>query len=777
MLITDRQIPLLGVAMLLGAYSLQWFRQLPASILLLPCFVLAIVLLAHRRSRFSGAAILGFAIMWFAAADTIGDRLNPSLAGQGISVLGTVAEFPKQTEDSTRFEFEPHNRPDLPRRIRLGWYAADLAPKPGEKWHFEVRLQRPRGLVNPDGFDFSGWLFRQRIGATGYVVDPGDNRRLLAHEPDAVSRIRQRFVDRVARLLPADGAAAVLMAIGVGARHRISRADWDAYAATGTTHLMAISGLHIGLAAGSFFLLAWLLLAPFCRRLNARDIAFALAIMAAGAYAEISGFAIPARRAFLMVLFAACMSALRRRLSKIDILLVAALLVFLSDPVAILTPGFMLSFMAVAVLQISASQFRRQDEVAGSLVLGHAISSVCGLSRLQWALLCGLFPLSLLLFGRFSVAAPLVNLVVLPVFNFITVPFCLFGMLFDGPLREVGDALLRCSYQSIKLVLALVRLVAAQPGMHFETSALAPTLLGVACIPVLAVALPVGWPGRRIAILAIIFTVSHKLPVPAKGCLEYAVLDVGQGLSAVLRTAGHTLVFDTGPAFRGGNDVAQLAVLPFLQSRGISRINKIVVSHADLDHSGGLRSLLAGVGADEILVGEDLPVPSLQTTPCVAGSEWVWDGVYFEILHPRNHAAWEGNNLSCVLRVSAGNHRLLLTGDIETPVELLLAYRSVVAPVSVVVVPHHGSGTSSSDSLVNALRPALAIVSAGYSNRWGMPKGEVVGRWRASGATVVNTAYTGAVAQRLCAGQVPGRVRLARLDDQRYWHDQPANTY
>jgi len=771
MVTRDRHISLIGLALLLGAYSLLVCRQLPGTILLVPCALLGVVLFACRRTRYAGAFSLGFAVIWLAAIDNLGDRLEPVLAGQDINLLGRVAEFPQQASGSIRFVFEPLDRADLPQRIRLGWYTTEFYPQPGETWHLRVRLRRPRGLANPDGFDFNGWLFRQGIGATGYVLETGDNRRLLARQADIVSRIRQRIVGRISALLPDDDASAVLMAIGVGARHKITRAAWDAYAASGTTHLMAISGLHIGLAAGSFFMLAWALLGPVCQRNNVRDVAIMLAIVAAGVYAEVSGFAVPARRAFLMALLLAAALLLRRRLSKTGVFAISAMLVFLSDPVAILTPGFMMSFAAVALLQIVVSRFSRQDELAGSTTLGRAVATIRGLSLLQWALLGGLFPMSVLLFDRFAIAAPLVNLLVLPVFNFVTVPFCLFGMLLDGPLQDAGDALLWCSYQSIRLVLALVAKVAAQPWIQFETSQFSPFMVITACIPCIVAVLPAGWPGRRIAVLSIVAIIVFKPSSPSPGCLEYTVLDVGQGLASILRTARHTLVFDTGPAYRGGNDVAQLVVLPFLRSQGVRRVDKLIVSHSDLDHAGGLHSLLAKIEVREILLGEEVDNLWRQSRPCRAGSSWVWDGVRFDIVHPHNRSAWDGNNLSCVLRASVAKHQVLFTGDIEAPVEILLAYRTMLAPATVVVVPHHGSGTSSSTALVQAVRPNLAIVSAGFANRWGMPKDAVVRRWQAGGAQVVNTAYAGAISQKLCAGEEAGRVRQTRDDARRFWHD------
>ncbi|MFT5501136.1 MAG: competence protein ComEC [Woeseiaceae bacterium] len=767
------------LCILLGAFSLELFPQLPPAGFLLLCVTAALLLLATQnsgKSRNCAAFIAGFALMWLASVSQMNERLDPSLAGLPVGVTGTVEDFPLAAEESIRFVFAPLQPTDLPGKIRLTWHDAKYLPSVGEVWHLNVRLQRPRGLSNPNGFDFAGWLFRQNIGATGYIVEDTEaskNRRVLSIRPDLPTRVRQRFVDRVSELLPADKAAAVLLAIGVGARHRISREDWDEYAATGTSHLMAISGLHIGLAAGSFFWLSWILLALICKRVNARVAATIVAVVVAGAYAELSGFAVPARRAFFMAIFLAIFIASRRRVDSSFVLAATGLTIFILDPLSILTPGFRMSFAAVAIIYVQLNIFRRRDLIFGSRIPAAIWSYPRNLVHIQLALLAGLFPLSVLMFDRFAAGAPLVNLLVLPVFSFVSVPFCLFGILFDGPLQIVGDLLLTFSYQSIALVLAVIARVAEEPALRFDIAALNWMMIAVVILPTLYVLLPAGWPGRKVVCLAMLAVVVYKPPAPPAGCLDYTILDVGQGLAVVLQTARHTVLFDTGPAFRGGSNMAQLAVLPFLRSRGIERIDKLLVSHADLDHSGGLQEIMSRIDVGEILAGEDPRLPMITARPCRAGVKWQWNGVRFALLHPRNRAAWQGNNLSCVLLVSLGRQRMLFTGDVESPVETLLAYRGVWPQVDVVLVPHHGSKTSSTEGLVRALSANLAIVSSGHNNRWGLPREEIVDRWQKYGARILNTANSGAVSQRLCTGLAATQPGQEGIDSLKYWHDPP----
>ncbi len=768
-------MPAIVLCILSGAYSLEILQRLPAAALFWPAAALAVACLFVPRLRLPGACLLGFTLMWHAAQNRIDDRLDPSWQSQTLTIDATIIDFPVYASDTLRFFVAPVGRPDLPRRLRMSWYQPPDLPSAGELWRLQVKLRRPHGYSNPHSFDYEGWLFRKGIGATGYVLDDGEYRQLRPLSADLIARIRGHFVARVAALLPDDDAAAVLMAIGVGARHKITREQWDRYAASGTSHLMAISGLHIGLAAGSIFLLCRVLLAPFCTRRNVRDLAALVAILAAGVYAMVSGMAVPAQRAFLMALVIAFALAFRRRIPIGTMLAIPGLAIFLFDPIAILLPGFMLSFAAVGILYVCGQQYFRKTAFSVCQFAGPVVTNMRRLVYLQFALLAGLFPLTVFVFDRVAIAAPLVNLLALPVFNFFTVPLCLFGMLLDGPLQAVGDTLLRWAYESIRIVLMLVRFVAERPELRITIPAFSNAFALVAVLPLLHVILPVGWPGRRLAWIAIVAVLLYKPQPPPAGCLDYSVLDVGQGLAVVLRTRQHVLLYDTGPAFRSGTNTADLVIMPFMQNVGIERLDKLIVSHADQDHAGGFRALAQNFQANQILVGEALEQShqsQLSQIQCTAGYHWSWDEVRFEILHPRNSSAWEGNNRSCVLLVSIGPTKLLLTGDIEAPVETLLVRTFALTRVDIVLVPHHGSATSSSSPFIAALQPALAVVSAGFGNRWGMPRADVVQRWEHAGARVLNTAMEGAISQRICSSGGVGPVRRERVDSRKYWHDK-----
>ncbi len=752
-----------------GAYSLSLFPALPADDLLLALLLLAAVSARIAATRLLAWLLFGFSAMWIAAWAIIEDRLDPAVRGETIDLVARIADFPRMTETTLRFVAEPTDPAQLPARIRLSWYEPEVLPRLGEVWKLRVRLRRPRGFSNPGGFDYEGWLFRQRIGATAYVVTDEDNHRLT--RAAGLARFRQDAVDRIDRLLPGDAAAAVLLAVSVGARHGITREQWDRYATTGTIHLMAISGLHIGLAAGGVFFVAWGLFTPVCRYVNVRDLALTTAVVAAAAYAIVSGFAIPAQRAFLMATLAAVAVLFRYRVDTGALLAFPCIVLFLLDPVSIHTPGFRLSFAAVAIIFWLMQGHLLTPYFRGSTLVNKVGRNLQRLGLLQIALLAGLFPLTTLIFGRFSMIAPLINLLILPIFNFITVPFSLAGMLFHGPLQGLGDQLFIVAYHSIRFVLSVVSFAADLPGVRRMVIPPQGMAVIITLLPTLHLVLPPGWPGRKLAWIALLAALIYRPPGPPHGCLDYHVLDVGQGLAIVLRTGDYTMLFDTGPAFRSGTDSAELVIIPFLESRGIRELDTLIVSHADQDHAGGAQSITNKYVIGKTYVGEPLPVFGLQQTACKSPLTWSAEAVRFRFLHPAPGRTWEGNNASCVLEVAIGRHKLLLTGDIETPVEAVLLGNGELGRVDTVVVPHHGSRTSSSVGFVAQLKPDLGIVSAGFGNRWGFPKPDIVRRWENTGAVLLETATAGAIGQRLCAGSGVTGPSRERPEARKYWQE------
>lgn len=754
-----------------GAFALNWCRHLPPDWLLLAVAFLSIACMAFARLRPGGFLLLGFLLAGLAARVVIDDRLAPDRAGRTLAITARVADFPTNNGQVLKMLVRTDGSGGIPSRLRLSWYAPAEVPQLGETWAFSVRLRRPRGFANPGGFDYEGWLYRQGIGATGYVVSGGDNQRLDAGGTAPVATVRRHFVARLQSLLPQDAATAVLGAITVGARQDISHADWDRYAVTGTSHLMAISGMHVGLAAGGVFLVAWAALALVRPQANLRDPALIAAVIAAGLYAGVSGFAVPARRALLMLALAAAAILARRTLPVMKLVAICALAVLVIDPLSIQSPGYKLSFAAVLLLVWSNEQTAASRSVSDIRMVNSIWRGLCQLGKLQLNLLFGLFPLTAMLFDRAAWLGPPVNLLVLPIFNFLALPASLLGMLLEGPLQFAGDALLRLAHASVRAVLWVVNGAAALPFARIEISAMNGPVLLLAVLPAMHAILPPGWPGRRLAWVALLAAVMYRPDSPPTGCVDLHILDVGQGLSVVLRAGGKTLVYDTGPAFRSGSSTAELVLVPFLKRLGIAHADVLVVSHGDLDHAGGVGPLLRAIPTARLLVGESMPDLAWPQRPCSAMPAWRWGGVAFRMLHPVRADRWQGNNASCVLQIDAGTKRILLTGDIERQVENLLLRQRRLGRVTTLVVPHHGSKTSSGAAFVRQLAPGVAVVSAGYGNRWGLPKEEIAARWRQVGAVLLNTAESGAVSQRLCSGAAAGPVYEERHRSRKYWHE------
>lgn len=725
-------------------------------------FVAVVLIFACRHLRCFAFLLLGFTLFVQAGNDVVNSRLEPQWVGDSMLARVRVADFPKVAGSSVSIQIEPAGDPRIPARSRVGWYDPPTLPAMGEIWEFELRLRRPRGNSNPGVFSRENWMFRQNLHASGYVVPGKRNRLIETGVLSPVETYRQDFVeDAVAN---GGQSAGVLAAIGVGARHLISREQWDRFAKTGTSHLMAISGLHIGLAAaasfGVFVLLSGVLRLPG----NHLDFAVIASVITSGAYAIISGFVVPSQRATAMLGLGAIAFLCRRRTEPARIVALVALLVFVLDPVSLMTPGFCLSFGAVVVLLWFSRGLWR---TVVALRLRKVIA-------MQLVLLLGLMPLTVLTFHRIAITAPVVNLLTVPVFSMVTVPLTLVSMVVRPVRDATADSLLALAANSIRLIEWLVEVFAGLPIADIVVAGVDGTDTAIWCIvflPAFWVLLPRGWPGRWIAILGVIALLLYKPARPPLSCIDVHVLDVGQGLAVVLNSRQSTVLFDTGRSYRGGGSAAEQVILPFLRHQGIELIDTLVVSHADDDHAGGVVALTRQIEVARIRAGEAIPVPGRTVMECVSGEFWQTDGISYRFIHPGPDSALEGNDASCVLIVSAGRHHLVLTGDIEGDAELEVLNRYPFESASVVLIPHHGSLTSSSPAFVNRLNARYAIASAAHDNRWGFPKERVTRRWEGSGARVMDTASSGAISFRLCADEGISSLHEERIRQQRFWHD------
>lgn len=753
-----------ALAFLLGACCIHSLARLPqwtAVGWLVAAVALALVGRFKTLASLLAALSVGVAWTWLNAGVRTAGDLPPVMEGQDLLVRGYVASFPYAAAGDSQFLLDVvEPRRGVPPRIRLVWYRAAHSPRAGELWQLVVRLKRRNGFANPGGADHEAQLFREGTGATGYVRDDARNARLAPPSLRyAVTRSRGWISTSIREAVHDNQALGVLQGLAVGDTQAMLPEQWRVFAATGTTHLMAISGLHISMVAT---LAAWLggaivrLRCAQARGWNAMHGQVVAGITGALLYSTLAGLSVPTQRTLLMLVIYFAGRWYRRQLAVTQALGLSLIGVLLIDPFAPLAPGAWLSFGAVAVILLAVAGRVRRD------------GPIASFARVQLAVTIGLVPALLIAFGSVSLISPVANVVAIPLFTLVLVPTVLLGACAASLWLPAGEWILALPAQVLHWTWPLLQWLAHCPLALWHFPELQIPALVALIVGVLLLVAPGMWPTRLAGVLLCLPVALHRVPGPAVGNFEVAMLDVGQGLAVVVRTQAHVLVYDAGPAFPTGRDAGELAVLPYLRYRGVRRVDALVVSHGDLDHRGGANSVLAGVPVARVLAGPSVRPLSRPGMPCRRGQRWIWDGVQFEMLHPARAARASDNDSSCVLRVYSSAGSLLLAGDVEAVAESEIVAVGL-ARTSVVAVPHHGSRTSSTAQFVAAAHPTLALVSAGYRNRWGLPRREVAERWRAAGARVLTTADSGAIEITFVAGRPP-LAREYRQTRRRYWH-------
>jgi competence protein ComEC len=725
---------------------------------------------------------IGFLWALFRADLLLSQELPLALEGQDLLLDGTVVSIPNIQDHSLRFVFAPERLlfkgqvRDFPKRIRLSWYQDPPSRlKVGDRWQLTVRLKRPRGFMNPGGFDYEGWLFRQGFRATGYVRSAAANHFIESHwYYYPVDRARQYLLERINTALPESPQRGLIQALTLGKESDITPQQWQVLERTGTIHLVSISGLHISLLAGMAYFLGrrlWSLRAANILALPAHQAAAIGAIISALCYAALAGFSIPTQRALIMVGLVMLAVLVKRPIHTSHALALALLLVLAWDPLSVLASGFWLSFGAVAMLIMGIAEFRPSPRPE-AISLG-TISCYIGRfwrqwGKAQWIVAIGLAPLLLYQFQRLSLVAPLTNLVAIPWVEFLVVPLLLLGTLFLIPLPLVGTALISFADHLLALLWGFLTWCANLPIAQWEQHSPPLWALFSAIFGSLLVLAPRGLPGRWLGMVALLPLFLLPQTRPAYGALWFTLLDVGQGLAAVARTRYHTLVFDAGPRYSTRFNTGEAVVAPFLRSQGIDYIDILVVSHGDNDHLGGVKGLLRHMPTKQILTSVPEQLSWAQPKPCARGQHWRWDGIDFRILHPQS-AIGHGNNHSCVLLITSGEQRILIAADIERPAEqTLLTINAHELSAAILVAPHHGSLTSSSPAFVAAVNPEHVLFSVGYRNRWGFPKTTVVERYLSHGAKGWDTAHYGAITFHLGQGPL-GEPETFRQYNRHYW--------
>jgi len=761
-------LPATALALLVGIGACLLLPRFPPWPLL--GFALAAgLVLWWRGGRFALAGVLvaGFAYAGLQATHVMAQQLPPGLEQHEAMVRGRVLELPQPDPRGTRFLFRVDDdagvlAPLRSRRLQLAWYdtrthdqnVTDASPKPrerlhaGSRWEFTVRLRAPRGLRNPGGFDGEKQALLDRIAATGYLVAPQSARELAP--PSGIDAWRERMAARIDAT--AQPSSRFVRALALGDTRGLDDPDWETLRAAGLTHLIAISGFHVGLVAGFFALLVSLLwrACPVLGRHVPRVQAVGVGcVLGALGYAAVAGFALPTMRTVLMIAVVVGARLARRAQRTVDALALAALTLLLADPLSLLSAGFWLSFAGVAWL-------------LWCLPRGHA-TGAWGRTReflaAQAVATIGLLPFGVVLFGQASLAGPIANLLAIPWWSLVVVPLALVGTGLEALHAGMGAWCWQLAAAAFDLAWPAFQGLARGPLALWwlpegRCYALPLAVLGGAWL-----LLPRGVPGKPLALLLWLPLLWPDRQLPPQGEVELVVLDVGQGLSVLVRTAHHALLYDMGPAVPDGFDAGERVGVPALHALGVRSLDTAIVSHGDNDHAGGFPAVARAFPPHRAYTPDGAPpLPGGQA--CVAGTTWTWDGVRFRFLHPPRDFPYLDNESGCVLRIEAAGHAALLMADVGQIVEQRLLHEAPAdVRADVVVVGHHGSRNSSDPAFVAATGACEAMISAGFGNRFHHPNPSVVDRWRAAGARVHVTFEDGADTVRLAATGVTVSAR------------------
>lgn len=691
---------------------------------------------------FLSAILLGSLLVYFHANTILAWTIPQNLETKDVLVKGIVSSLPEIANGTAQFELtiDQFNAEKVRTKLRLSWYhyPPQFNLQSGNECEFKLRLKAAHGQLNPGGFDYETWLFSKRIRATGYVVSsPGNHCLSPSTWTYPVNKLRQYLENKINAALANQVTAGLITALVMGSQHGISADQWRVMRATGTNHLLAIAGVHIGFVAGFIYLLVnflWRRSPRLMLAIPAMIAASMAALFAAILYSALAGFALPTQRALVMLSVAMLGILLRRELSLWSAFFLALTVLLIYDPFIVLSTSFWLSFVAVAtILWANSGRINPQGW------WWHY-------GRLQWSISIGLLPLSLLLFGQASLISFVANLFAVPAVGFLVLPLCLSGSAVLVFFPWLGKILLILSAKIMLGIWWVLTALANMPEAVWQQSMPNFWILISISLAALIILAPRGFPGRWLGLCCLFPVIFYQPAAPHKDEVWLHVLDIGQGLAVVAQTQRHTLVFDTGLPLGEFDDSGKRSILPFLNASGLKKIDMLVVSHGDSDHIGGAHSLLEALPVDKIFSSVPEKFQPRNAQFCQRGQVWQWDGIDFSILYPPPELLHLNNNSSCVLKIGQGRNAILLTGDIEKLAEeYLVEYEYKNLPATALVAPHHGSLTSSTPDLVSAVQPIYVIFSTGYKNRFHFPSPVIVNRYKSIASFLFNTADSGAV--------------------------------
>ncbi len=757
-----------ALCLLIGICAAIFQRHLPALhlsyfLIGVACTLSALSLFRPSwRAALSAAAVVlaGYSYASLSAHAVMAHRLSGAPAtGAEFEVSATIVDLPKSVDRQTRLSLRllASNALGGVQNVRVGYYGAEHL-RAGETWRMRLKLRRPHGEVNPGGFDFERAAAANRIDAVGYVLSLGE--RLQGAR--GINALRERLSDQIATVVPPSRERALIQALSVGDTRSLSDADWQLMRASGITHLIAISGLHVTLlatlGAGFAYAVCWLF-PGMTRRWPRPQVCAVVGLICATLYALLAGFGVPAQRTLLM-LAALLLGIIFKRVQSLwqgfALALIAVLVV---DPMVVLSPGAWLSFSAVGLLIIVFGQrFPKPGwwrELLGAQLL----------------MTLGLLPLSLVFFGQAALAAPLANLIAVPLVSLVIVPIVLAAtVLLLGAQVTLAAPLLKLAvfiWHGLLVLLTGLSRPAAMTLYFAPPSALA---VALAACGVLLMFSPRGVPLRYFGALLLLPMLLAKPPAPIpSGEFQLTLFDVGQGLSTLVRTQHHALLFDTGPGAPDGANAGESIVVPSLRALGVARLDLIMVSHGDADHAGGLAAVRSAFATPVSTSATD-KIPD--SFACVAGQHWQWDGIEFAVLHPNLGLPYLANQSSCVLHIRSLNNAAsaLLPGDIDAVIEArLLRTQAPQLAANLLIAPHHGSAGSSSAEFLTSVHPSMVLYPSGYANRFDFPRQITRQRVQSIGAQERITGDAGALHAEFDAQSQRWKISSVRDADPRWW--------
>ena len=820
-----------AIAFLLGNLIVQNLENLPsffwgiaAVVILLFTFLVRRFYKQPNLYRFITGVIVGLLWTFLHANLSEGHRLLTEFEGKDIVLRGYVGSLPHYTKkpgskrdgsnnalfNVKRLQFDfvitkvqsPENLSlqQFPKKVRLSWYHPNTKVKGGDYLNLTVRLKRPYSLMNPGGFDYEQYLFYNQIQARGYIkklqVVESDNK--LISWRHSLLTLRQILLEQLNKI-DRDEIRHLTQALLLGYRGNISIQQWETFQRTGTIHLMAISGLHIGLIAGLSFLLAsysWRAFPKLCLYLPAVKFAAICSLFAACIYALLAGFTIPTQRALIMLIVAMIHILLNRvPLTSSRVIAFALIIVLFIDPFAVLSQGFWLSFFAVGIIiylvyqQHEIKNINKDHQLAldaDNLLLNYCKTKLLGIIKalkkftyIQITLTLLMLPLVVYFYQSSSLVSVVANFISIPLMSFIIIP----AMFLASILLFFNDSIANTLFGYIDNIFQyLWFLLKSLSDWQYATVELSfPSVwVLVLCYALLFSGLIIRHKSVKWIVMVLLISLFFiPKSQPDKGEAFITVLDVGQGLSVVVQTLNHTVVFDTGPKFSERFDTGRAVIVPFLKQNNRKKIDRLIISHGDNDHIGGLGSLASLMPIKHIMTGiAGFQFQDFKIQSCRLGQSWNYDRVHFEMLSPafteKTETGHDENNQSCVLKITTRYGSILLTGDIEREAESALFHtQRERLKAEVLIVPHHGSNTSSLKKFIQAVAPQYAIFPVGYKNRYKLPSQKVVARYKANSKShILQTSDTGAITFYFSKASDLSPV-LFRKNNLRYWHTRP----